>query len=687
MVSFFGLKFGGEKKQKSAEVEVSGKGIGKESGKESGTQECTYDNRESFIDEKDLLGACGVSYPENSAPEASGQNNVTATLKVSPYAPSSQNVAVLSMTDLPSPHKFRDSSYASLRQHSSNPNLARSFTNGSSTNLALGPPAPISSGSRPGTPKREKPKISPLDTKTLGSATPSTPRSLSSQPNSPPDQYQTNINAASDSTSLAGKLDPEDVPEPLRIRRPMPPKVPGTPSSTRTHSPLRGPSSPQSDHALEDSALEPPAIPFKSEARPSSRSSSRTAPSGLKAVQNASDLPPHDETFLSDRPPLPRMNTGEPVIQNVRGKWGTVKVRPAPRNGIEMPTPPQRSHTADNRQFDRFQPPPMDFDKRPDTPEWKGPWNIPYTAPQRSQSPATFGSRSSSRAGTPVAAVGAHGRPTKPEIGPVRKPTLDDYARQHESSDDDDDESDYEIPESPDSPLIPLTGPLASPYFPPLDMRPVQQQQQQQQPFNNGSVTMMQSPVCSTSPVELNSAPQDDNHSNDDNNKPRKPAFVPPVIVGRNPPTPDSTEWPLLASPVSPSSESSSSSQHSRPESPLAPPPRMPFARCESPKSPSARSFSRPWTPTNDNNTTSTMRRPVPGTPKRSETAPVPHPVGMRHPPPRAATFNTPRGVLHSPQSAAIIGGSGGGYSSPSESFSQGGGSNSSSSSNGRGFI
>ncbi|KAI1634749.1 hypothetical protein F4809DRAFT_665125 [Biscogniauxia mediterranea] len=676
MVSFFGLKFG-EKKQKPAEVEVSGKGIGKE----SVTQQCTYDNRESFIDEKDLLGACGVSYPENSASEASGQNNVTATLKVSPYGPGSQNVAVLSMTDLPSPHKFRDSSYASLRQHSSNPNLGKSFANRSSTNMALGPPAPISSGSRPGTPKREKPKISPLDTKSLGSATPSTPRSLSSLPNSPPDQYQTNPNAASDATSLAGKLDPEDVPEPLRIRRPMPPKVPGTPSSTRTHSPLRGPSSPQSDHALEDSGLEPPAIPFKSEARPSSRSSSRTAPSGLKAVQNASDLPPHDETFLSDRPPLPRMNTGEPVIQNVRGKWGTVKVRPAPRNGIEMPTPPQRSHTADNRQFDRFQPPPMDFDKRPDTPEFKGPWSIPYTAPQRSQSPATFGSRSPSRSGTPVAAVGAHGRPTRPEIGPVRKPTLDDYACHHESSDDDDDdESDYEIPESPDSPLIPLTGPLASPYFPPLDTQPVQQQ-----PPNNGSVTIMQSPVCSASPVELNSAPQDDLNSsnNNDDGKPRKSAFVPPLVVGRNPPTPDSTEWPLLASPVSPSSES----QHSQPSSPLAPPPRMPFSRCESPKSPSARSFSRPWTPTGGDGT---ARRHVPGAaPKRSETAPVPHQVGgvgMRHPPPRAATFNTPRGVLHSPQSAAIIGGDSSSYSS-SSSFSHGGGGSSGSGSNSRGYI
>ncbi|KAI5924502.1 hypothetical protein F4810DRAFT_700618 [Camillea tinctor] len=620
MVSFFGLKFG-EKKQKSAEVEVSGKGIGKESGKESVTQECTYDNRESFIDEKDLLAACGVSYPENSASESSGQNNVTGTLNAMPYGPGAQNVAVLSMTDLPSPHKFRDSSYAGLRQHSSNPNLGRSFANGSSTILALGPPAPISSGSRPGTPKREKPKISPLDTKSLGSATPTTPRSLSSLPNSPPDQYQPNLNAASDATSLAGKLGPEDVPEPLRIKRPMPPKVPGTPSSTRTQSPLRGPSSPASDYALEDSALEPPAIPYKSEARPSSRSSNRTAPSGLKAVQNASDLPTHDETFLSDRPPLHRMNTGEPVIQNVRGKWGTVRVRPAPRNGIEMPTPPQRSQTADNRQFDRFQPPPMDLDKRPDTPEWKGPWKIPYTAPQRSASPATFGSPGSSRSGTPVAAVGAIGRPMKPEFGPVRKPTLDDYAAHHESSDDDDDdddESDYEAPESPDSPLIPLTGPLASPYFPPLDSQPAQPQQS----LNNinGSVNIMQSPLRSASPVELNSAPQDDD--NNSTSKPRKPPFVPSLTVGRNPPTPDSTEWPLLASPVSPSE---SESQYSQPEaSPLAPPPRMPFARCEppsSPKSPSSRSFSRPWTPNGDNNMASSRR---PGTPKRSETAPVP---------------------------------------------------------------
>ncbi|KAI1506041.1 hypothetical protein F5X99DRAFT_427900 [Biscogniauxia marginata] len=640
MVSFFGLKFGGERKQKPAEVE------------ESGTKECNYDSRESFIDEKELIGfenACGVSYsatiqalPASDSPD---QNKVAAMLKVSPYTPSAPNTAALSMTDLPSPHKFRDSSYSSLRQHSSNPNLGKSFGDGSSTTLALGPPAPISSASRPGTPKKERPKISPLDTKSL-SGTPSTPRSLSSLPKSPLEPNPLNTNLPSDATSLSTKLGPEDVPEPLRIRRPGPPKAPGTPSSTVNQSPRQAPSSPQSiktDYTLEDPVLEPPAIPFKSEARPSSRSSSRAATSGLKAVQNASDLPNNDETFLGKRPPIPPMNhPSEPVIQNVRGKWGTVKVRPSHRHGIEMPTPPQRSRTADSRQLDRIHPTPLDLDRRPDTPERKGPWNTPFAAASRSQTPTSFNSPASSRSGTPIAAVGAVGRPMQPDIGAVRRPTLDDYARRHESSDDDDEDDDYEddVPESPDSPLIPLTGPLASPWFPPLEPQFAPRQQQPKE-------SVMQSPSRSASPLELNSAPQD-----------KQPApLAPPLTtnVSRNPPTPDSTEWPL----ASPTSPSPSDSHRGRPESPVLrlesplAPPRMPFARCESPKSPSSRSFSRPWTPTND-----PMRRHVPGTPKRSETAPVPRQRevggGLRPPPPRAATFNT-GGRVASPKSAVVV--------------------------------
>ena len=205
--------------------------------------------------------------------------------------------------------------------------------------------------------------------------------------------------------------------------------------------------------------------------------------------------------------------------------------------------------------------------------------------------------------------------------------------------DDDDNEDElYEHSPSPEStsPVIPLTGPLASPCFPPLS----------QSPYSYSSISTL---------------PQGDEIDSDRSPSPTTPP-VPRRSSRRVLPTARSSYWPLASpgpppidrSAYSPSlaesrlrSESESGSESFSTYEPLEPP-RIPSVRSGA-ESPTFRSFSRPWTPSMGSDFTAP---PL----KRAETAGQPLGVelgGGLRPPPRSATVRTAKTELGSLNNSA----------------------------------
>ncbi|KAI1343564.1 hypothetical protein F5Y15DRAFT_236560 [Xylariaceae sp. FL0016] len=700
MVSFFGLKIGGEKKKKNT------KNL-----KISAPTPAKPDDHEEF-DERELYGLDGGHYAAYSAsvcslsqPKSKTSDKTTMKgLKAPVYANDKSN---LSMTDLPSPHKFRDSSYSilSLKQCASNPNLGNNWKDSSSTSLSLVPPTAPSSATRPASPAQKKHLVPPLDVpsgkdSSVAVSSPISPLSATA-PKSPLGQYELKLNLPDDATSLFSDYDLESVkaPEPLRIRKQTPSPNPDA-QEARSLSPKKPPSPPQSvktesiktEEGVDNLGLEPPVRTFSNE-RPSSRGSNRTMPSRLKVVQNTHDLPEYGPTSMPSPEATPRTSDemfmtspleqlGEPIIQTLRARRDTLAISSAQRRSMEMKVvekpdtsdilaPLQRPKTSNGPRPER--PTPFALDGRAGSPASLRSLP-PFVAPPRAQSPS--GVPESLRIGRPAAAAAPIVR-VRPETSAVRR-TDSEY---HDYDDESDrptscgsSSSNYSRPPSPESPVLPLSGPLAGPMFP--FMRPRTQPQIDDSLEETAGSAKKGSGL---NPIKITSAPKD---KEKEIKAPFDFGLPSPPPQTRVPPTPTSppkaADWPL-PSPLAgsfgahrlaltststslPSGQQQQPSSFEvpsalpldlRPDSPLEPlePPRLPVARAESP---TFRSFSRPWTPT----TAEPLRRDAP---KRGETVPLPssgsgsgpkslEPRGA--PPLRSATVGAERGL----RSPAIVG-------------------------------
>ncbi|KAI1080077.1 hypothetical protein F5B20DRAFT_113320 [Whalleya microplaca] len=704
MVSFFGLKIGGDKKRKSS--------------KDAGipTPQARKQHDQSSSSEGELAGknrgrkesnAGSISYGPRPGTSHSPKT-VVSKVGASPYISDARSLAA-STSVLPQSAEFCDSSPSSLKQHASNPSFGTRWDDSSTSDLppplphphlgthwnnnsapALPPPVPVRSSARPGSSESQKKWIDPLDMHNVKGPLPTlepASKSVSSAPKSPLGKYELNLNLPSDSCSLFKNTDDgSELPEPLHIKKQgLSPSL--IESQKRSQSPRKPPSPPQSIKATEDVeglTLGRPVIPGNLDLRPSSRGSHRNVPISLKELRDADDMSYWGPTSIPSPSSTPRVSEekfsgismnqwGEPVVQNVAARRDTF-TRDAPRRrslemkveeDCEKPTSPQRPKTSGERRPQRSErPPPLNLSPRPSTQEWFAPRTAPFTKGQRPQTPTNAGLRRPERVGPPAAAVGALGRPTRPDTSGVRRPPPEEYA--YPPGRLSEDNSDSERPMSPDSPLLPLTGPLSgSPRIMPMESK------------------LAPPPRTARSQLRIDTPIQDSASLKDDLNP---PDFVsPPKRNNRNVPTPDSADWPL------PSPTISSFDLSLRAESPFEPP-SMPAVRAESPFgsrlpgscragspfglgtfnrpwTPSNDSFSRPWTPTNERSfsrpgtptgpwtpTNGPLRREVRAPPKRSETVPVSSPrqgsdMSPRTLPVRAATVDD-RGL----RSPAIVG-------------------------------
>ncbi|KAI1392498.1 uncharacterized protein F4822DRAFT_131047 [Hypoxylon trugodes] len=582
MVSFFGFKIGGEKKKKPAnDIDTSP------------TQLRRKHDREPIEDGQVPSREIGKNMPSGgnalsaSRPDTSHSYKVTTSRpKLSPYSSHTNNLGAMSMSEL------SQSNHPGLKQYASNPNLGTNRFNASTSDLV--PPVPVRNPSRPATPvKQQTIWMNPLEMHSTKVCSPA----LMSAPKSPMGQSALRVDTTTDSPPrFASDGDDNDdepkYPVPLRIRKPSPAPH-STESSNRNPSPRKPPSPPQSIKDTESPVLGRPAFP-KDDFRPSSRGSHRNVTTNLKEVQNARDMPNFGPTSIpspvstprgSEDKPTDSMMTnlwGEPVIQMVRARRDTLTSIAPRRRSLEMKVEElermqaeeaaaaaQRPKTSNEPQTRKLmRPPPLNLNPRLRTPDRAG--TYPPAAPYMSDRPHTptgQGTRSKStreRTGPPPAAVGAHGRPGRPNTRNVRRPAADEYVIQshhhhHHPQTQPHPQPQYQSqsqthsrgasqdsssrPPSPDSPLMPLSGPLASLVFSPIESqlappplknaRSLLQLQQQQQ-----EIEALEEPLAM------------------------------PRLGHRNVPTPDSSDWPL-PSPTASSFDAASISQSYRAESPF----------------------------------------------------------------------------------------------------------------------
>ncbi|KAI1352647.1 hypothetical protein F5Y01DRAFT_86236 [Xylaria sp. FL0043] len=676
MVSFFGLKIGGEKKKKSSkDLQISA------------PQPQNPDDPNGVDSFFDLKYGPHPSYEasvyslsqQESRQSSSSTKSRFKGLKVAPFL---SNKFGSSMIDLPAP--------PSLRHHASNPSLGRRWNTGSSTSLRLAPPS-FNPLARPSTSEgKSRPWINPLDVHStqdsskagqkgpLGPALtmrddgPSTP--LSAAPKSPLGRYELKLDLPEDVSSFAdfGKFtETVEAPAPLRIKKQASTRLLAKPQLERQ--PLQKPPSPPQSIDDRDvpgnSVPERPKLP-DGQARPLSIQSHRSIPSGLEELQKVisnfgpSPLPSPSTTprvseeeqekpsaaNISPRPTssTTKRGTARPVIKNVRAKRDTLTINPQRRRSLQMKieaaengnipslSSADRPKTSSSgRILER--PPPLTLNTgfRPSD----GPRSAPFLVnPARSLTPTNLKSplrvEVDAREGfdSQTSTNESHNR-----ISGIVSPTG--------SSVYEDDEDDvYEHPPSPEStsPVIPLTGPLASPCFPPSS----------QSPYSYSSISTF---------------PQKDEIDSDRSPSPPTPP-VPPRSRRRNLPTADSSIWrmpsPVVSSfdraAMSPSpaesrlrSESESEFESVSAYEPLEPP-RIPAARSGA-ESPTFRSFSRPWTPTMRGEFTAAplKRAEMVGRLLETEISMGSEFGGGLRPPPRSATVKTPKTEIGALQNSA----------------------------------
>ncbi|KAI0118376.1 hypothetical protein GGR51DRAFT_499360 [Nemania sp. FL0031] len=677
MVSFFGLKIGGEKKKKSSrDLQISAP---KSRNLDLDDSNATSDN---FFDFK---GGPTPSYEASVyslSRQESGQSTLSSKFKgLKPFA---SNKFGSSMVDLPTP--------PSLRHHASNPSLGGRWKTGSSTSLSIVPPS-FNPMARPSTSDgKNKTWVNPLDvhftrdSSKSGFRGPLSPAStmrddgqpitpLSATPRSPLGQYELKLDLPSDVSSFADFTNFNvEAPAPLRIKKPASTRLaPG--SRAESGSLQKPPSPPQSitDKEVSESIMlePPPKLPVV-EIRPQSAHSQ----SGLDELHNAiskfgptslpspSTTPRASEekpsiTSLSSRSASPHTKRGsaKPIIKNVRAKRDTLTINPQRRrslqmrieaaegNGVPSLSLVDRPKTSGNGRLAE-RPPPLTLDTgfRLSAPDRNGPRSAPFFLhPTRSLTPTSVKSPLRSQSGV-------QDEPNRSMLAneSSEQPSRPDSPSGSSVYDDDDDDT-YHHPPSPEStsPVIPLYGPLASPRFPPSSPTPHSYA---------GAFTF----------------PRRDEGDTDHSLSPTTPP-VPPRSLRRNQPTPEAF-WPL-PSPVvhsfdraamSPSPADSRLRSESGSESwslyePLDPP-RIPAARSESP---TFRSFSRPWTPiTAGEFTAAPLRRAETAGPLSSLGTGGEFGGGLR-PPPRSVTVKTPRteiGASKSPSARVGANTLGGGF-------------------------
>ncbi|KAJ2996155.1 hypothetical protein NUW58_g1068 [Xylaria curta] len=659
MVSFFGLKIGGEKKKKpSKDVGISTPQL---------QDPNAIDN--NFFGFKDGPKPTYEASVYSLSRQESGQSalSIKSKFKALKPAPFGSNKFGSSMTDLPTP--------PSLRHHASNPSLGRRWDAGSSTSLSLAPPS-FNPMARPSTSDgKNKIWVNPLDVHFTRDSSktsfkgplsppltmrdePSTP--LSSAPRSPLGQYELKLDLPDDVSSFAdfGSFGQTvEAPAPLRIKKPASTRLAAEP---QTESHLQKPPSPPESivdrEALKQLTPESPQLPV-AEARPSSTQSRRSVPSGLGELEDAlsnfgpTSLPSPSTTprgsedkpstaLISARPasPLTKRSNAKPVIQNVLAKRDTLTINAQRRHSLQMKIEAAESGNitslsvvdgskASNsaRQFERPPPLTLNMGFRLSAADRNGPRSAPFLSNPRSLTPTSVKSPLRSQAGvqegSSYSAFAEEPREQNPIIGSPAGSSV--------YNDDDDDV--YNYPPSPEStsPVIPLTGPLASPRFPPP----------MQSPYSYSGAFRFPS----KEEIDIERSPS-----------PTTPPIPPRSSRRRNPPTPDSSCWPL-PSPIMPSFDRAAASpspadSRLRSESgseslsihETLEPPRIPAARSGA-ESPTFRSFSRPWTPTI---TGELMGAPL----KRAGTA---GPLsgsrtaeelgGGLRPPPRSVTVKAPR--------------------------------------------
>ncbi|KAI0968806.1 hypothetical protein F4678DRAFT_186048 [Xylaria arbuscula] len=649
MVSFFGLKIGGEKKKKSSkDLQISA----------PHSQNLDDPNAtDNFFDLKygpnPAYEASVYSLSQQESRESSSSfRSKFKGLKVAPFA---SNKFGSSMIDLPAP--------PSLRHHASNPSIGRRWGTGSSTSLSLAPPS-FNPTARPSTSDgKSRAWANPLNVQstqdqskvgpkgplspalTVRDDGPTTPSSVA--PKSPLGRYELKLDLPDNVSSFAdfGNFSAVvEAPAPLRIKKQASTRLLAKPQID-SQSLYKPPSPPQSidDRDMLVSPVPNPTKLPEHEMRPLGAQSHRSIPSGFSDLQNVisnfgpSSLPSPSTTpraseekppttTMSPRPPSLALKRGnaKPIIQNVRAKRDTLTINPQRRRSLQMKIeaaekgniPPlslvDRPKTSNSgRLLER--PPPLTLNTGFRLSD--GPQSAPFLLnPPRSFTPTNL--KSPLRVEFEV-----QEKIDRPSSG-IDSPT-------GSSIYEDDDDDVYEHPPSPEStsPVMPLTGPLASPYFPPSS----------QSLYSYSSI--------STYPFK-------DEIDSDPSLSPPTPP-VPPRSVRRNLPAADSSYWPS-PSPIVPSfdraamspspaesrlrSESESSAYES------LEPPRIPNVRSGA-ESPTFRSFSRPWTPTTRGEFTA---HPL----KRAETAgrlfdtgtAIGSEVGTGlRPPPRSATVKTAR--------------------------------------------
>ncbi|ORY60697.1 uncharacterized protein BCR38DRAFT_476600 [Pseudomassariella vexata] len=588
MVSFFGLKLGGDKKKKPEQPPgKSGSQLGKR------IDQNMLGEGQFFGRQPGTHGYTASIY-STSRPASPHSYKVTSSSrkKQGVYASDTHNLAAVSMFDLSVPKPSQESKMPPLKPASSNPNLREQASN-------LGPtPVP-----RPATATtKQKPWVNPLDIHF----------------NKPP----TLVVPLTDMTTCGGSVPVSpnsQAPSPLRSKQQQ--QQQQTPAMD-----LRCPPSPPRSIDTTDSAdhrpvLDKPVFPGNASARPWSSRNLRNAPSGLADVpQLITALPspplsiPRASDETSHRASVNQW--GQPVIQNVQAMHQATPTSTTKRSSLELrvkawekPSIPACSHQRPRTSagLERqplpspsLYPAPLNPSSSGSTSPWPG-RQSPFAANQCQH--AAVDNRPV-RTGPPAAAVGAHGRPIRPRVDTTMatapRPTAEDY---RELVRRDSDASIYSSDSPLDSPVMPISGPLSSPRLAPPELHKL-----------------------STPAKELDTKFRFPDWSALNGYVPSPPS----VMLNQPSPPLDSYAWPLPL-PVAPS--------------PFAPEPlgtldspRLPAQRSESPFS--IPSFSRPWTPTNRPGTpvktTEITTMSTPRDPVRSPLVPLPRPpvdYTLRKPP------------------------------------------------------
>ncbi|KAH8162679.1 hypothetical protein CIB48_g5569 [Xylaria polymorpha] len=674
MVSFFGLKIGGEKKKKSSkDLEISAPKL--RNLDDSNTADSDFFSFKGGPSPTYEASVYSLSRQESGQSSRSIKGKFKG-LKVAPFA---SNKFGSSMIDLPTP--------PSLRHHASNPSLGRRWNTGSSTSLSLAPPS-FNPMARPSTSDgRSKTWVNPLDvhfardsskagfkgplspaSTTQDDGQPCTP--LSAAPRSPLGQYELKLNLPDDVSSFAdfGNFNQTvEAPAPLRIKKPASTRL-AVEQQTESRSPQKPPSPPQSivDRETPENSIPKPLQPPATEAQSSNTQSHRSIPSGPEEIRAAvstfgpTSLPSPSTTprvseekplvaANSPRPASPSTKRGntKPVIQNVLAKRDTLTINAQRRHSLQMKIeaaergniPPlsqvDRSKISSNgRLYERPPPLTLNMGFRQNTTDRDGPRSAPFLPNPRSLTPISVKS------------------PLRSQVeiqGDSSLSALVNEPNEHHSIDSPggssvyDEDDAYKYPPSPEStsPVIPLTGPLASPRFPPTSQ-------------SHGSFS------------STFTFPRKEEIDTDRSPSPTTPP-IPPRSLRRNAPKPDSSFWPL-PSPVVPSFDraamspspadsrmrSESESESFSSYEPLEPP-RIPAARSDA-ESPTFRSFSRPWAPTITGKSTAPSLKRVETTEPLSKLTTGGEFRGGLRPPPRSATVKNPTteiGAFKSPSARA----------------------------------